>query len=346
MGSVPVEQDKLEMRPSSLPVLPPEIIQLIVESVLPSNPRVILPTSHSAARTLLALTRVSRVTYKLASKLLRQRCLYIDSARRLRAVMKCMDRFVPTLPATMSLRNVTSLYLEPFEASLNEPATAVLVSELLCQVSVTLRRLVVKMPFRSLDQPDDRSNVRRILRQGFEQLVNLEEFVCLGEYPTLSLNVPEAHTDVWRLWPDLSRLVLFDVPADSHWLWWDIATLPQLQHVVLAHPVAIDGVNIKDEYFHKLPPGDPALQRDIRVVVMSVSLEMYTLNVQDWERIDPKDRMTVERYEVPMPFYGDESPRELVTGWVKRGALDGTLWEWKGDRVRSAAEQKAVNQVG
>ena len=320
---------------SSAPItyarLPPELLQVVVESVLPSNPKALFPTSHSATRTLLALTRVSRVTYKLASKLLRQRCLHLDSSKRLAKLLLCMDRFVPTLPPTLSLRQVTSLYLSPFETGLDDQPTAKWVRELFCEVSDSLRRLVVQMPFRSLDPLDDHLNVRRTLREGFEQLTRLEEFVCLGDYPALS--VADGNTDVWRLWPELRRLVLFDVPADNHWLWWDIATLPKLAHVVLARPQSLEAVNIKDEYFHKLPRDDPALDRQIRVMLLGAAYEIPPITVARWREIDPRGRMTVEQYEVPMPFYGDETPNEMVTSWIKRGALDGGLWEWKGQMI-------------
>lgn len=316
--------------------LPPELLQLVVESVLPTNPHALLPTSHSSAKTLLALTQVSRLTYRLASKLLRQRCLYLDSDRRLANTLLCMDRFVPSLPPVLSLRNITSLYLSPFGASLDNQPTAMWVRELFCEVCESLRRLVVHMPFGSLDLMDDHLNVRRTLRDGFEQLARLEEFVCLGEYPALS--TPDMNTDVWRLWPDLRRLVLFNVPADSHWLWWDIATLPHLTHVVLARPQRLEVANIKDEYFHKLPRDDPRLDREIKIVLAGVPEEMPgTLTTTRWKEIDPKGRMTVEQYDVPTAFYGDETPSELVTSWVRRAALDSSIWDWEGDVIDEPA---------
>ncbi|UNI14669.1 hypothetical protein JDV02_001273 [Purpureocillium takamizusanense] len=311
--------------------LPAELLLHVIECVLPGNSRALLPPWHSSTRTLLSLTRVSRATYGHASKLLRQRCVYVDSSVRLATLLQCIPRLVPTLPPVPALRNVTSLYLTPFGPSLDDQPTAVWVRELLCEVCETLRRLVVQMPFGSLDPLDDHLNVRRTLREGFEQLTGLDEFVCLGEYPALSL--PEAPTDVWRLWPKLKRLALFGVPADSHWLWWDVATLPDLGHVVLARARRLGETNIKDEYFHKLPRGDERLGRRIRVVLLDAAWEVPELDTARWAEIDPEGRMTVEVHEVPVPFYGDETPQELVTGWVKRGALDGTLWEWRGERV-------------
>ncbi|RDA94128.1 hypothetical protein CP533_6620 [Ophiocordyceps camponoti-saundersi (nom. inval.)] len=322
------------MEPSSSPHarLPMELLLRIVECVVPANPRALMPASDTATKTLLSLTRVSRATHGHASKLLRQRCLYVDSSRRLGCVLACMARLVPTLPPVVSLRHVTSLYLAPFGPSLDHLPTAEWTRDLLCEMAETLRRLVVHMPFGSLDPVvDEHLAVRRALRQGFEQLTRLDEFVCLGEYPALS--VPEAHTDVWRLWPKLRRLALFGVPVDSHWLWWDIATLPELAHVVLARPQHVQSTNIKDEYFHKLPRHDPRLGRSIKIVLLDAAYEMANLDTARWRDIDPSGHMTVEVYEVPVPFYGDETPQELVTDWVKRGALQGTLWSWSGDKA-------------
>lgn len=313
--------------------LPTELMLHIVECVLPANPQALIPPSHAATKTLLALTRVSRATYGHASRLLRQRCLYLDSSRRLAEVLVCMPRFVPTLPAIVSLRHVTSLYLAPFGPSLDDLPTAIWTRELLCEVSETLRRLVVQIPFGSLDPLDDHLNVRRTLRHGFEQLTRLEDFTCLGEYPALS--VPDAHTDVWRLWPRLRRLVLFGVPLNSHWLWWDIATLRELDHVVLARPQHVNSTNIKDEYFHKLPRQDPRLGRKIKVMLLDAAYEIADLDTTRWGEIDPPGNMTVEVYQVPMAFYGDETPQELVTAWAKRGALDGSLWTWSGSKAGS-----------
>ncbi|PTB64491.1 hypothetical protein BBK36DRAFT_1179683 [Trichoderma citrinoviride] len=305
--------------PTSSPALPPELLLLVVDAVLPPNPQQLLPASHPATKTLLALTRVSRATYARATRLLRQRCVFVDSARRLADVLLCVPRLVPALPPVLSLRHMTALYLAPFGASLDDLPTAAWVRELFCEVCETLRRLVVQMPFGSLDPLDDgHLGVRRTLREGFEQLHRLEEFACLGSYPALS--VPEGNTDVWRLWPSLRRLVLFGVPMDSHWLWWDIATLPLLEHV--------------DEYFHKLPRDDARLGRDIKVVLMDLVYDLGVVRTERWGEIDPEEKMTVEVFEVPLPFYGDETPLQLVTEWARRGALDGSVWRLDGTKVR------------
>jgi hypothetical protein len=322
----------------SSPSLPPELLLLIIEAVMPPNPHLLFPASNITTRTLLALTRVSRVTYAQATRLLRQRCMFVDSSRRLANILICMPRLVPSLPSVLSLRHITTLYLAPFNDTLDDQPTAKWVRELFCEVSETLRRLVVHMPFGSLDPLDDHLNVRRTLRDGFEQLQKLEEFTCVEEYPMLS--VPNAHTDVWRLWPELKRLVLFGVPMDSHWLWWDIATLPKLEYVVLARPLRLDAVNIKHEYFHKLPREDVRLKRNIKVVLMDLAYDLGTVKTEKWKEIDPEEKMEVEAFEVPISFYMDDSPLEVVTQWARRAALDGSIWKLDGTRVAMPGEDK------
>ncbi|KPM40936.1 hypothetical protein AK830_g5591 [Neonectria ditissima] len=306
--------------------LPLELLCHVMESVLPPNPSVLLPASHVSTKTLLALTLVCRDTYRMANKLLRQRCVLIDTKSRLADYLVCMQRFVPTMPAPPSLSAITSLYLEPFGRLLNDLLAAMWMRELLCQVSDTLRRLVVLIPFQNAQPLHNWQELRRTLREGFERLHKLEEFVAIGDYPVLS--VPDAPTDVWRLWPELKRLTLFNAPTDNHWLWWDIATLPKLQHVILARPLSIATTNIKDEYFHKLPRDDARLDRDIRIVLMEDGgLAPPEMRTARWKEIDPHGRMTVELQAVPENPVRFMDPAKLVADFVKEQALSGCLWD-------------------
>ncbi|KAF5687643.1 hypothetical protein FDENT_5235 [Fusarium denticulatum] len=329
----------LEVRQGLQRSLPPELLYNVIEAVLPSNPLALIPTSHTSTKTLLSLTLVSRDTYKLAVRLLRERCLYIDTSRRLAQLLLCLPHSVPSLPPILPLRNIASLYLAPFKDKLDDQPTAAWVRELFCEVCGTLRRLIVHMPFQSLDPLDDHLNVRRTLREGFERLDKLEEFVCLDEYPALSLQ--DAPTDVWGLWPDLKRLTIFGAPLDNHWLWWYIATQQKIEHVILARPVNVEAANIKGEYFHKLPRDDIRLDRDIKITLLDAAFVWKGVKTSRWKEFDPKERMTVELYDVPTSFYGDETPRELVTTWVRRGALDGSLWNWEGEIVKETATDTA-----
>jgi hypothetical protein len=162
-------------------------------------------------------------------------------------------------------------------------------------------------------------------------LHKLEEFTCLEEYPLSSFSHSEAN--VWRLWPELKRMVLFSAPVDNPLLWEDIATLPKLEHVVLARPTHLDAVNIKDEYFRRLASDDVRMRRDIKIVLMDLAYELGTVRTERWQEIDPEEHMTVEAFEVPLSFYMDDTPLEVVSQWARRSALDGSIWELDGKRV-------------
>ncbi|UKZ63197.1 uncharacterized protein TrAtP1_004427 [Trichoderma atroviride] len=315
----------------SSPSLPPELLLLIVDAVMPPNPHLLFPASNSTTRTLLALTKVSRATHAQATRLLRKRCMFVDSSRRLADVLLCMPRLVPSLPPVLSLRHISELYIAPFRDTLDDLPTAQWVRELFCEVSGTLRRLVVQMPFASLHAMDDHLSVRQTLREGFEKLHRLEEFTCLEEYPMAAFSTDE--TNVWRWWPELKRMVLFGAPLDDPRLWSDIAALPRLEHVVLARPMHLDAVNIKAEYFQKLPADDVRRTRDIKIVLMDLAYELGTVRTERWQEIDPEEDMTVEAFEVPLSFYMDDSPLEVVSQWARRSALDGSIWNLDGERV-------------
>ncbi|RGP65316.1 hypothetical protein FLONG3_9292 [Fusarium longipes] len=297
----------------------PELHYHIIEAVLPSNPRTIIPPWHISTKTLVSLTRVSRSTRKVAMRLLLERCPYVDTSRRLELLL-CVPR--------LYLTNITSLYLTPFGNKLNDLPKARLVRKLFFAVRRTLRRLVIDMPSELVD---DHMNVRRILGQGFERLTKLHEFVCLGDYPVLSIQ--EAPTKVWDVWPDLRRLVIFGAPINNHRLWWHIATRHNLEQVILARPLAVEATNIKEEFFNKLPRDDKRLDRDIKITLLDAAFVCRKVNTWRWKEYDPEGRITVEVYDVPTSFYGDETPEELVAAWVRRGALNGNLWDWEGEVV-------------
>lgn len=337
-------------KPPSSP-LPIELLIQIIECV-PPNREALLPAGSIATKTLVSLTRVSRTIYRPATTVLRQQCMYLDSSRRLADVLLCMNRLVPSLSPGLPLRHITALYLSPFGSSLDDQPTARWVRELLCEVSETLRRLIISMPFSSLEPWDDHLNVRRTLREGLEQLHGLEEFACIGDYPTLSVSTPNGATgggttttDIWRLWPKLRRLMLFGVPLESHWLWWDIATLENLTHVVLVRPRQTEReVDLKERYFRTLPVGDPRLRRNLRVVLMhrvrgdedtgggednrwlpQGHPDYLRLDESSWKEVDPGERMEVICYGVPR--MGVMSSEELLVSLAKSWVETGTLWD-------------------
>lgn len=314
---------------AALPNLPPELLLHIIDCGLPRNTQLILSAKDKVTTTLLSWTVVSRATYAHASKQLRERCVYLDSSRRLADLLLCLPRVLPTLPPPLPLYYITSMYLAPFGKSLDDQPTAMWVRELFFAVSTSLTRLVVEMPFKTLDRLSDHLSVRTILREGFASLRKLQEFVSLGDFP--SLRIQDGQVDIWRHWPHIKRLAVFGAPLNSRLFWVDIASLLKLDTLVLAKAQHVLEANIKKEYVEAC---DASINREIKVMLMDVAYDVRDVESTDWEKYDPKDKIVVQMFEVPTSYYGDESALEVVTSWVKRGAIRGTLWEWNGGRVR------------
>ncbi|XWW97207.1 hypothetical protein V2A60_005188 [Cordyceps javanica] len=329
----------------------PELILQIMDCVLPPGPDTILPPSHIATRTLLALSTAGHITYKPAQRLLRQRCIYLDSRRRAQRFLQALQAGIKdrTLPSDLRLaatHRAPAMFLAPFDRrQLDDGATARVVCALLYAVGGSLRRLVVRMPFAALGPAADHLGVRRTLREGFAQLAGLEEFVGLDEYPDLNLSAsrgggaPRLRTeDLWNAWPDLRRLAVVGADADDETLWGGLARCARLTDVVLARPRSVGVLDMKREYF---AAGAEArgrglefdAGRPIRVMLMDVTYDVQDIQTDGWAGCDPGGAMTVEVYEVPTSYYGDETEQETVASWMSRGVWSGHIWKWRGEAV-------------
>lgn len=347
------------------PRLPLELILQIIASLI-TDPRCILPPSHATTKTLLSLTRVCRATYPIASNFLRQHCVYIDDNRRLRQLIYCVEYTRRRTqvsqrpghvghPATTSprpLRPITSLYLAPFGPSLDDQPTAIWVRELLCLLRLTLLRLVVDLPLRSLAPADDHLDVRRTLRNGFEQLLVIEELVCARDELFLdvldaasrraaSLGVPQ--TVVWAAWPRLRRLALYNVDASVRF-WANVRVSGALETLILTRADGLQDVCPKRAYFggggavlHVASEAFEGPPRPLKVVLVNVSNDHpdRLAGQKRWDEVDPTNAMSVMSYDVPTSFYGDEDPITLCQEWVKTAALRGEIWDWEGMLIRA-----------
>lgn len=313
--------------------LPPELFLYIIDCLMPQDERTILRPSETITKTLVSCCRVSRSTYAHATKLLRLRCVYVNSSRRLASIVQSMTGVSPNLPAALSLNHITTMYLEPFGTSLDDKPTATRVRELFLQVCRTLKRLIVAMPFATLNRLSDHSSVRSILREGFESLIALEEFVCLGDYP--SLTIAELQREVWTLWPRLKHLVLFGTNLNDDDLWRDIASIPILESIYLPRCRGLARTNIKQAYFQSLQgqAGRKRETRGVKLMLVDVVNDIEDITTTEWSRYDSQDDLSVHVFEVPTAFYADESSDEVVASWVRRGAIQGSLWDWAGTKV-------------
>ena len=321
--------------------LPIEIILQIINYFTPARRRVLIPTTHTSAQTLLSLTRVSKIIHGEAMTLFRHHCMYLDSDSRLKDLVSCIElQKSPTRNmafATVPLRDMASLYLAPFRYSSDDIETAQLASQLMFEVAPTLQKLILT-PTVSLD-PD----ANWPLGLAVTGLRRLQEFVCLNGYPTskepeygfcngLADETKTGMGELWH-WPQLQRLALFGVPLDKASVWEELARLGSLEEVVLARPENVDAVNIKKEYFDALERLEVELDHNVRFMIMDVASDVQEVQTAGWAEVDPENRVRVEVYEVPTSFYGDESSVETVAAWFKMGALDGRLWDWRGDVI-------------
>ncbi|KAF6826995.1 hypothetical protein CPLU01_09369 [Colletotrichum plurivorum] len=317
--------------------LPNELILQVIEGLFPASvaqAAAIFPASSTITKTLLSFTRVSRATYEFSTRLLRERCMHIDSSRRLSLVLlQIAAPPLETLPPAFSLKCITSLYLRPFGKTLDDQPLAFWVRELFCEVCNTLKRLVVDLPLGSLSVYDDHLNVRPTLTDGFSRLANLEQLVFLRGYPSLIFKAPTATVDCWSLWPKLKSVVLFDAPVNSSWLWHDIANSRQLERVVLARSLGLQGTNIKEMYRSVLETNETMAQRPVKVTMADVENDLAEITTARWAEYDPDGKLTVSKYYIPTSFYGDEDATTLCCDWVKAAAVNGSIWSWEGEPV-------------
>ncbi|KAF2819244.1 hypothetical protein CC86DRAFT_432320 [Ophiobolus disseminans] len=298
-----------------LPHLPLEIVLDIIASSVPSAPNALLNAAHPTTKLLLTFTLVSHGTRNLANRYLRQYCVYLDSEQRL-------GSFLRSIPAHPALRTITSLSLSPFQDDINNLPVCAWVRELLCYTSDTLRKLIIDIPLRTCYPEDDHLGVRHVLREGFDRLVNLEEFMSTQDELYLD-TLEDQFAVVWLQWPKLKRLALWNVDADETF-WRRVALHPSLQTLVLSSPDSIMEIDPKAEYLkHSV--------RSIRVLVSgSVSRRRedpgYTQNA-DWDKQDSAKGMRLYQHDFP------EFPEDIDRGrqehhdYIKRAAEDGTLWE-------------------
>ncbi|KAF9696822.1 hypothetical protein EKO04_005209 [Ascochyta lentis] len=205
--------------------VPLELVLNIITCSLPASDA-ILPPSHDVTKLLLAFTLVCHETRRLANHHLRERCVYLSSSQRL-------SSYLLAIKNEPELRNATALFLSPFQETIDDLPLCCWVRELFNYTCVTLKRLVIDIPLRSLYPEDDHLAVRRVLREGFERLENLEEFVSTRDELYLEVTDGVRHPAVWRSWKKLKRLALYNVDL-TFYFWQDVARLPAIETVVLS----------------------------------------------------------------------------------------------------------------
>ncbi|CAJ2513143.1 Uu.00g012620.m01.CDS01 [Anthostomella pinea] len=207
--------------------VPLELGFKVMTSLLPRNPHAIIPAAHDATQLLVTFSLVSLATHGVAVQKLKPHCIYIDSDQRLSRFLLChKESLKSTVDLPSPFRDIPALYLAPFE--------------LFYYTSNSLQRLIVDILFQVIYGPLEHWNrVGQVLREGFAQLTELEEFVSIRDATRFVMKShPGEERPLAQQWPNLKRLGLHD-PDCFREFWQCIAGMPNLEHAVIALPLRV-----------------------------------------------------------------------------------------------------------
>ncbi|KAF5002996.1 hypothetical protein FDECE_10431 [Fusarium decemcellulare] len=319
---------------SRMPHLPLELVLNILESSLPSGgPHVIANPSTPDVQLLVTWAQVCRTTYAPATKCLREHCVYLDTAARLQKFLKCLAASkgleASTLPPTIPLSSVSSVYLGLDTDSIRSSQIVSLAQDVFIELGGSVRRLILDLPLRRIpitESADFFTN--RIFAESLAALVNLEEFVTVGGMP--AVDFWNFESDVCRRWPNLRRLAGFQVNLSEEALWHNVARCRNLEQVVISRPylLRLQRWNIKrsvSEQWNLEKGGDPSFSRPLKIVVADHEFSSPIIDWKDGNIHDPSNLLDVSCFEVTLGWQKrvDHACRE----WMIEGAKQDTLWD-------------------
>lgn len=287
--------------------LPIELVLNVVTQCLPKYDNVILAPSHPITQTLLSFTLVCHETYRLASRYLREHCIYIVKRKH-------YGSLVDQLRAKPDARKIPSMLVTTFSSGSH--GTRPWSFDIFKYTAPHVRRLIL-----------DGGAPSHSFLECVRGLENLEELVHTGKMGHLHLEdyYRGFQVPVWKDWRRLKRLALCYVDADLEF-WQDIAEIPQLETLVLTRATNLTAYNIKIAYFNHT-------SRPLKLLLVDVESDQVRsgkMRRMGWSSIDPERKLTIMTYNVPM-LYSDEVPNEACYSYVKSGAENGTLWDWEGE---------------
>jgi hypothetical protein len=306
-------------KPMSLPI---ELVLEVITGLLPPRDA-ILNSCDDITKTLLSFTLICHETRKLAVRYLARYCVHLDSPERLHSFLSdaSRKRYMPL---------VTACSLAPFKDDIDDLPLCNHIGDLFSNTCYTLRKLVIDMPLRTCYPEDGHYVVRSVLREAFEVLVNLEEFVSTQDELYLDVTDME-HTYVWARWPKLKRMALWN-PDANETFWRHVAEHPSLETLVLSNPDSLGYVDPKAAYFEYT--NRPVWVLFCAVHVWGITQEDIP-DVENWKKYDPEGKMTLLFHNFPqcsIPF--DLQPYPQL---VRDAAEGGTLWDWEGDEIHQPA---------
>ncbi|KAL3435928.1 hypothetical protein BDV09DRAFT_184712 [Aspergillus tetrazonus] len=234
--------------------LPPELILLVIEALIPSESR-ILPPGHIVTRTLLSLSLTCKLTYPLARELLFTHCLYLNSGKRIEDVLNqsqlCrFGRYSPVgVDKGTRARSLFLAFPSPVTISLN--STDRQIDSLLSLFSTNVRCLIIDLPLRHLLFNDtENRRAQNVVYGAISRLEAVEEFCYLrdglGTAPYRHTWLNRLDISAWSLgvtlvWPRLRRLALCN-PAFDHLLVETLRQSPNLTHLAFTCPSKMESL--------------------------------------------------------------------------------------------------------
>jgi hypothetical protein len=325
------------------PALPLEIIYEIISHLALENPtQLAYPPGHPVTRTLLSLALVSRSVYAEVIPKLTRHCLYLDTSQRLCAFLNLLQTSrasTNTLPEINRLPHVENLYLAPFGKTIDDLPTAIWIRELFQTVHPTLQRLVVDIPLHTVEPYQDHLGVRPILRDGFSQLQNLQEFASVRDEFFLICHEPEREIiedPIWvRTWPRLTKLALYGIgPYSLPYLLMPFRLKSRLELAVLVRfrptwgylrSCCIDAVS---------GVAQNSSVASVKYVLVNPADKQpsYPLLYEPSEE-QKQEQLTFYQYGLPVTYHGEEGSDEASIQWIKQTAIRGKIWDWDGAEI-------------
>ena len=336
--------------PTMAVTLPREIILQIIDSFAPQGGKphpIAIPPDDPKTRTLRSLALSCRIAYPLATRLLFQQCLWIDSSHRLERVLYTLEQFEarlaqdqsrtsaasPRLPPISIRRHIESLYLAPFaDGKLADFATTPLLHRLVLLLTQHLRPTsCIDMPLRSHFDTPARNHQRELLGRAFAQLTSLEVFCSARD--EIFMCTYESHIDpenteppTWSHWPNMKILALYNADV-SQKFWPYIGQLKSLTSIILTRPDGIDEVNIVSAWEKCRCEG--SLSPTVSVVNVEAEHRLL-VGSHEWKA---SDGMMVVRVCVPISYYGDDDIILMCQDWTKKKFLRGEYENFQGENV-------------
>lgn len=170
-----------------------------------------------------------------------------------------------------------------------------------------------------------------VLREAFERLVNLEEFIAVRDELPLDLYDGEL-AFVWRCWPKLKRMALGGASCDSTF-WPQVALHSSLSTLVIHEPDELPTYDPKSEYLRHTD------QPLLFVILTTPSWRVEAVDHYwecDWITLDPTNNMSINEYLLPYCLEKDGCMRNTARRrhvFIRSAAEDGSLWNWQGKQI-------------